>query len=85
MAVSVDLCAVYTALHRLCPGCCLLAGDGPSTNLDSGSVEWAGVQQGCRMGPTMGKLKQGPYKYLLLIFLLNLYLIWRQHSQPRHK
>jgi len=34
-----------------------------------------------------GKIKWrlGPLKYLLAIFLINLYLIWRQYASPKHK
>ena len=35
--------------------------------------------------PNNIKLKPGPIKYLLVIFIVNIYLIWRQFSSPGHK
>ena len=37
------------------------------------------------MFSNVSKLSRGPYKYLLAIFLLNIYLLWRQFSAVRHK
>ena len=37
------------------------------------------------MFSNVSKLRKGPYKYLLAIFLLNIYLLWRQFGGVKHR